>query len=302
MSRFKNFTAIAGLTIAALALTSCAGADGDADAADDGPFSIYGHEVTENPEISAMLPDDVQSLTTTTDAAGQPRTFLDEKGDLQGVLPDLVGALGATLGLDIEVEVNPFDAHVPGVQSGRFDFSLDTGDFETRREVLDMIDYYKAGWVYLVAAGNPKDVSDDQLTQCGLRVGVHKGTTQETLARELSTQCVDEGLPAVDVQAMSNTLLAVPLKADRIDVAWENESAGMAAAAKEPEAFELAGDPVFAAYLGMGVNKDNSELRDALQAALQDLIDTGVYQAILDEWGVGDLAIDYASINSDVRE
>lgn len=306
MSRTTRLGVTAGIVLTALALTSCASSTPAAESAapEDGPFTIYGVEVPENEEIAAMLPDDVKAsgtMVTSTDGAGAPRTFLDEQGDISGVIPDIVGALGATLGVDIEVQVNAFDAQVPGVQSGRFDFSLDTGDFETRREVLDMVDYYKAGWVYMVAAGNPEGITNDQLTQCGLRVGVHKGTTQETMARDLSTKCTEEGLEAIDVQAVSNTLLAVPLKADRIDVAWENESAGLAAADKEPGTFAIAGDPEFAAYLAFGVMKDRPELRDALQAALQELIDTGVYQAILDEWGVGDLAIDYASVNSDIR-
>lgn len=297
---------VAALALVATGCASGAGSpSGSAGAGGDGDvFEIYGVEVPFNEELAAKLPEDVKekgTLVFSTDAAGPPRTMVDDKGDIVGVIPDLVQAVGATLGLDIEVQKNTFDAEVPGVESGRFDFTTGTGDFPHRREVLDMIDYYKAGYLYLVQAGNPQGVTDDPLTQCGLRVGVLKGTTQEGLVPELSEQCVAAGKEPIDLQTFSNVLLPVPLDADRVDVVWENESTGFMVANDDPDKFEVAGEPIFAAYLAFGVSKDRTELRDVMQETLQLLLDDGVYQAILDEWGVGDLAIDEISLNSDVR-
>lgn len=301
---------LAVTTALALAISGCQTTPGDGGPSgapgntDGDVFEIYGMEVPYNEELAANLPQDVVDkgvLVFTTDAAGPPRTMIDESGDIVGVIPDLVNAVGATLGVDIDVQKNTFDAEVPGVESGRFDFTTGTGDFAHRRDAVDLIDYYKAGYLYLVQAGNPKGVTSDPLTQCGLRVGVLKGTTQEGLVPELSDRCVAEGKEPIDLQTFSNVLLPVPLEADRVDVVWENESTGYMVSSDDPDKFEVAGDPIFAAYLAFGVKKDRTELRDTMQATLQYLLDERIYQGILDNWGVGELAIDYISINSDVR-
>lgn len=273
-----------------------------AEAAD---FDAYGVKVTLNQSLRDMLPEDVKTknkLTFTTDANAPPRTFIDAKGNIAGVIPDLLNAVGATLGVEIAIEKNSFDAEVPGVQSGRFDATTGTGDFPHRREKLDLVDYYKAGYLYLVAAGNPKGVTDDLLSQCGLRVGVLKGTTQETMVHEQSTKCVDAGKPAIELQSFSNVLLPVPLSAGRIDVAWENTSTGYQVSAESPAKFAVAGNPIFAAYLGLGVSKERTELRDTLQKTMQSLMDSGAYAAIFKQWNQTELMMDYISLNSDTRK
>lgn len=257
------------------------------------------------PALRDMLPDDVKTrnkLVFTTDGAAPPRAFIDEKGKIAGVIPDLLAAVGATLGVDVVIEKNSFDAEVPGVQSGRFDFTTGTGDFPHRRERLDMVDYYKAGYLYLVTAGNPKGVTDDLMSQCGLRVGVLKGTTQETLVTDLSAKCVAAGKPAISLQSFNNVLLPVPLSAGRVDVVWENTSTGVMVAEESPRKFAIAGKPIYPAYLGFGVSKQRPKLRDAMQKTLQHLLDNGTYKAIFTKWNQSALMMDYISVNSDPRK
>jgi len=306
-TRMRAMTLAASVAALTLAVSGCSSPStpgASESPSESGVFTIYGAEVPFDEELAGMLPEDVTekgTLVFTTDGAAPPRSFVDENGDLAGVIPDLLAAIGATLGVEIDLQKNSFDAEVPGVESGRFDSTTGTGDFPTRREVLDMVDYYKAGYLYLVAAGNPHDVDDDPLSQCGLRVGVLKGTTQETLVTELSAKCEAEGEEPIDLQSFNNVLLEVPLQAGRVDVVWENTSTGYQVSAESPEVFEVAGDPIFAAYLGFGVSKDRPELRDTLQATLQKLMDEGVYSAIFEEWNQEDLEMDYISVNSDVR-
>lgn len=267
-------------------------------------FEVAGKKVTLDQALRDKLPDDVKAknkLVFSSDAAAPPRVFIDEKGKMVGVIPDLIGAIGATLGVEVVIEKNSFDAEVPGVQSGRFDSTTGTGDFPTRRAILDMVDYYRAGYLYLVAAGNPKKVTNDQLSQCGLRVGVIKGTTQETLVGKLSEECVAKGKPAIDLQSFNNVLLPVPLTAGRVDVVWENTSTGVQLAREQPSKFAIAGDPIFSAYLAFGVQKTRPQLRDTLQATVQKLLDNGVYGAIFEKWNQKELMMDFISVNSDNR-
>jgi polar amino acid transport system substrate-binding protein len=287
-------TALAGAALLSLTATPASAAD----------LEVAGVKVTLNKAMRDMLPDDVKTknkLTFTTDGAAPPRAFIDEKGKMAGVIPDLLGAVGATLGVEIVIEKNSFDAEVPGVQSGRFDATTGTGDFSHRRDKLDMVDYYKAGYLYLVAGGNPKGVTDDPMSQCGLRVGVLKGTTQETLVGNLSTKCTAAGKPAINLQSFNNVLLPVPLSAGRVDVVWENTSTGFQVTEESPKKFAIAGKPIFPAYLGFGVSKQRTQLRDALQKTLQQLMDNGTYKAIFTKWNQAGLMMDYISTNSDPR-
>jgi polar amino acid transport system substrate-binding protein len=49
---------------------------------------------------------------------------------------------------------------------------------------------------------------------------------------------------------------------------------------------------------GMAVDKSDQELTTAVQVALQELIDNGEYQAVLDKYGVTDAAVESAEINA----
>ncbi|MFV0375019.1 transporter substrate-binding domain-containing protein [Microbacterium sp.] len=295
--------ALAGAAL--LAVAGCASTDGTG-AGGDTPqgTEIYGVEVPFDQDLRDMLPADIlekNTLVFSTDAAAPPRVFVDENGEIAGVIPDMLTALGATLGVEIDLQKNSFDAEVPGVESGRFDSTTGTGDFESRREILDMVDWFGGGYLYLVQAGNPQNIGNEPTDQCGVRIGVLKGTTQEVLVEELNAACEAEGLPPAQMQAFTNVLLSVPLYADRVDVVWESAAAGLQAAKDEPEKFEVAGDVKMNAYLAFGVKKDRPELRDTLQQTLQKLLDDGPYMAIAEHWGQEELAIDYISINSDVR-
>jgi polar amino acid transport system substrate-binding protein len=59
----------------------------------------------------------------------------------------------------------------------------------------------------------------------------------------------------------------------------------------------LSGDVFDAAPYGVVIEKD-SDLIEAIQAAMQAIIDDGTYEDILSEWGVEGGAVDEATINA----
>ena len=58
------------------------------------------------------------------------------------------------------------------------------------------------------------------------------------------------------------------------------------------------GEVVDSAPQGIVVSRDNPELRDAVQKALQHLMDDGTWTAILAAWGVEDAALTTAEIHT----
>jgi polar amino acid transport system substrate-binding protein len=61
--------------------------------------------------------------------------------------------------------------------------------------------------------------------------------------------------------------------------------------------FEVVGQQIEAGPYGIGVLKDNTQLRDALQAALKAVIADGTYDQILQKWNVTQGALKTATIN-----
>lgn len=61
--------------------------------------------------------------------------------------------------------------------------------------------------------------------------------------------------------------------------------------------FELVGEQVEAAPYGIAVAKGNTELRDALKAALDAVIKNGEYEKIIAKWGVEAGSVKEASVN-----
>ena len=60
----------------------------------------------------------------------------------------------------------------------------------------------------------------------------------------------------------------------------------------------LLGDVYDAAPYGYAIAKTSGTLKDAIQGAVQALIDDGTYKQILDKWGLADGAVTESKINA----
>lgn len=204
-------------------------------------------------------------------------------------------------GLEAETELASFDAQVPGVMSGRYSMTTLTGDFESRREVLQMVDFLKSGFAYVTTTANPANIQEFD-DMCGLTIGTLKGATQEEIARQFAEECESKGLETPDIQSFSNTLLSVPLQAERVDVIWDNPSTFYGMEREDPGTYIMPVEPTYNAYMALGVAKDNIEARDLLQDTVQSLIDDGTYGVILEHWGQEELGVETVTVNSDIQE
>jgi polar amino acid transport system substrate-binding protein len=299
MKKIKLAAAVVPL---ALLLSACGAANGQ-EASPTGAVEIYGKTVEMDAALAARVSESFapDGVLRAPNMLMDPIGLTDEQGKNAGVVPDLVQAIGAKLGLKTETELGSFDAQVPGVISGKYSMSTFTGDFKPRREVLEMVDYLKSGFAYITLAANPTGIAEFD-DMCGLRIGTLKGASQEIAAEEFAKECVSKGLPEPDVQGFSNTLLSVPLRAGRVDVIWDNTSTYYGMAKDEPDVYAMPVKPTYNAYLAFGVEKGNTEERDLLRDTLQSLIDDGTYTAILEHWGQKELGISEILLNSDVQE
>ena len=66
---------------------------------------------------------------------------------------------------------------------------------------------------------------------------------------------------------------------------------------QQPDAFELPAKPFGLLPVGIPVPKTNPELRDAVQAALLKVQESGTYDELLAKWNLTDQALEGAPIN-----
>ncbi|GAA3219074.1 ABC transporter substrate-binding protein [Streptomyces thermocoprophilus] len=246
-----------------------------------------------------------------SDIAYPPVEFM-QSGKATGIDPDIADALGKQLGVKFDFQNGKFDQLIVGLQSNRFNVIMsamnDTKDrqegvdSDTGKKVgkgLDFVDYFTAGTSILVQKGNPKGIKSlDDL--CGKVVALQKGTTSEGIAKAQSEKCTKDGKKAIELQTFDTDPEALLRLKQGASVADLNDFPVAAYNAKTSGGgndFEVVGEQVEAGPYGIGVSKENTQLRDAIKEALDAIIKNGEYQKILEKWNVTDGGVTEAKIN-----
>lgn len=253
--------------------------------------------------LVAKLPDSVKSAGVIKVGAPQtikPHVFLD--GDkLTGVAVDLANEIGPMLGVKFEWVDMQWPGIIPGLQSGAIDLSVGMISYKPdRKEILNMIPYINDANSLLVASTNT-DITEDDQSLCGKKVGVVQASWFLDLATAASKRCTDAGKPAIEIlQYSANAGVQAAFQSGSID-AWLHTAVELVAIRQalgdSAKIVNLGGDNWKTGAITMSTSKDQQGLAEALQGAMQKLVDDGRYKAILDKYSVGDLAIPTMTIN-----
>ncbi|GAB2831332.1 ABC transporter substrate-binding protein [Microbacterium insulae] len=310
----RSALAAAALAVTGVLIAGCASAAGtepstDGDSAE--AVTILGVEVAVDEDARALLPDDIAdagAVTAATDAPYAPFEMFVEEGseELTGVDILLGEAIGAKLGIDVEFAQQGFDGIIPALQAGNFDLTISamTSSVE-RMDVLTFVDYSASGTGILTRAGNPDDI-ETYLDLCGKNVAVQSATSQVELVNDVwQAECEAEGLEPVALSEFpsdSDAQLAITAGKAAASLLTKPSAGYVAKTTNDGDTFMVVEDPTApngydATLNGIGVLKENEEFAEAIQAALQSLMDDGTYEAILAEFGVEGIGIDEATIN-----
>lgn len=252
-------------------------------------------------ELTKLLPQTIQdagTLSVVVSAGSPPMAFIGtDARTLEGLEIELTQAVADALGVKVQFVQGTFDSLIPSIAAGRADFAVGSiGDLKSRQAQVDFVDYVKAGVGMAVSKGNPKGVTD-LASLCGKTVAVMRGTFQEKELSEQQETCKAQG-STLEVQTFGETNAAVlALRSARAD-AWSGDSAPVGyAISQAPDKMELAGEMRAIALLGYAVGKENTQLRDALKAALEEVQANGKYKEIFEKWGQQDAMVEKISIN-----
>ena len=168
--------------------------------------------------------------------------------------------------------------------------------------IADFVDYAWDGTSILVAKGNPKGITGFA-DLAGRTVGCERGTTQAALLENLNEQFKADGKAEMTINQYDDQPTAfTALQSGRTDcdVTDSSTAAYNAINTGAGEVFEVVLDPenpngLDATIVGIAVLKANTDLRDALQQALQTLIDDGTYTTIISHYGLS--PVESAEVN-----
>lgn len=247
-----------------------------------------------------------------SDIAYAPVEFKDASGKVVGLDLDIAAAMGKQLGVDFKFQNATFDTLIGGLAAKRYDIAMsamtDTKDrqegidSDTGKKVgagVDFVDYFTAGVSLYTNKGDDQGIKTwDDL--CGKTIAVQRNTFSHDLAKDQAKKCKDDKKGALKIEDFAtNPEAETRMRSKGADVV----SADFPVAAYSVKTsgggkyFEIVGDQVEAGPYGIALAKDSTELRDALKAAVQAIIDNGEYEKIIKKWGVEDGAITEAKVN-----
>jgi polar amino acid transport system substrate-binding protein len=207
---------------------------------------------------------------------------------LQGFDIDLGEAIGKELGLKVEWQETAFAQIFPSLATGRVDLAMaGVGDFPSRRETVDFVNYMRTGAQFYTSSANAKDIkTTDDI--CGKKVGASRSTKWPEQIEEWSkANCVAKGKPAMQVigtEGSSDT--RTQLKSGRLDVGAQGNETMPYAQRIEPNTYVTIGAAFTDALVGMPVAKTETALRDLLKTTVESLQRKGIYDQLLAKHGL----------------
>lgn len=253
--------------------------------------------------IAATLPEAIRSAGTVRVASGvsfPPMEFFDtDNKTVLGFDADLGAALGQVLGVKFDFQNTNFDGIIGGLDAGRYDLSLTSMiDKKSRQTTVDFIDYLNSGVAFMVKKGNPKGLKD-KMDLCGKTAAVEKSATGDLSVDDITKECKAAGKPAVNKQPFPDQASAVQaLQSGRADAVVALDLTLAYNVKQAPNAFEIPVKPFGTLPVGIPVPKKSPELRDAVQAALRKVIDSGTYDQLLVKWNLQNQALKGAPLNT----
>jgi polar amino acid transport system substrate-binding protein len=251
--------------------------------------TIDGVKVSMDPQIAAKLPAAIKKSGTLKDITydnAPPDTFV-LNGTTVGWELDIGAGIAAVLGLKFDVTTSDaFETFIPGIQNGKFNVSVSSLiQTPQRLQQIDVVTYYNVGTEFAAKAGSTISITTPT-DVCGHTVATLAGSAFVDQLNAINKLCSAAGKPAIKIQpfpSAANMTLAVSNGRDQLFTDSANQ---LAYIIKQAPGQFVAGalnyDPVAE---GAGVTKGIG-LTQPVADAVNKLIATGAYAAIMKKWGI----------------
>ena len=268
------------LSLAACGSTASSAASSEAassetassDAASSEAASSEAASETETAELSTVEPG---KLIMSTNAAFPPYEMTTDSGEFEGIDIETAQAIADKLGLELQIDDMDFDAALLAVQQGKADMVMaGVTVTDERQNVMDFTDSYATGIQSIIVKEDSDIASVDDLA--GKKIGTQRGTTgYQYCSDDFGDENVvayDDGLTAVQMLNNGQVDCVVIDNAPAKEFIAANPGLKLLDTAYVEESYAI------------GVGKGNTELKDAINTALEELKADGTLQAIVDKY------------------
>jgi polar amino acid transport system substrate-binding protein len=291
-SRRSVATVLSIAAAAALAVSGCA-----SNSEGSGPTGSIKNTVSEQQNLASLVPANIKSrgkLIVGVNVPYTPNEYL-QGNKVVGFDVDLMDATAKVLGLTTQYRQAGFEKIIPAVEAGTYDIGMSSfTDTKEREKTVDFVDYFSAGILW----ASPKGKTVDPNNACGLTVSVQANTTEQLEELPaLSKACTKAGKKPITIQQYTGQDQATnAVVLGKVDAMSADSPVTAYAIKQSGGKLQQAGDIRQAAPYGWPIKKGSS-LVQAMQKALQSLMDDGTYDQICKKWGVESGEIKTATIN-----
>lgn len=281
----KKLTALMLSSAMMLSLAACGGSastetvSSEAASSEAASSEAVSTEEAASADAAAVTTVNAGKLTMSTNAAFPPYEMTTDTGDFEGIDIEVAGAIAKKLGLELQVDDMDFDAALLAAQNGKSDMVMAGVTVNPDRQaVMDFTDTYANG-VQVVIVKEGSDVTLDNMGE--KMIGTQRGTTGFIYCSDTPENggfgedhvtAYDDGATAV--QALVN---------GQVDCVVIDNAPAQEYVKANPGLTILETEFANEDY-AIGVKKGNTELLDAINNALKELIEDGTVQSIIDKY------------------
>ena len=295
----KKYAAILLAGMMSLSLAACGGSS-SASSAKEEAAPAEAEAVTEEAEAEAgeavtteaAAAETAAELTTVSEGelhmatnAAFPPYEMTSDGEgydgYEGIDVEVAAKIAEKLGLKLVIDDMEFGSVITSVQSGKADMAMaGLTVTEERKQNIDFTDSYATGVQVVIVPEDSDIASVDDLANDKM-IGCQDGTTGYIYCSDT----VENGGYGEDhVTSYTNGAMAIEaLKAGKVDaVVIDNEPAKQFVAVNE--GLKILDTEYIVENYAIGISKDNPALCEAVNKALNELIDDGTVKQIVDKY------------------
>lgn len=221
-------------------------------------------------------------LVMATNATFPPYEYKDGES-FAGIDVEIAGLIAEKLGMELKIEDVEFGSIIGGVQSGKFDMGMAgmTVTDERKQSVNFTTSYATGIQVVIVKEGSAIASVDDIKADGSMKIGVQQDTTGDIYASDTEENGGYGEENVIRYKSGNDAVQA--LVAGKVDcVIIDNEPAKSYVASNT--GLTILDTEYVKEDYAICVSKDNDELLNAINKALEDLIADGSVQKIIDKY------------------
>ena len=252
-------------------------------------------------DVAAMVPRDMAAKGTLRVGVAlySPPSVYYQAGSKQlvGVDVEVARALAQVMGLpEVEFVPVPFNRILERLGD---DYDIAASIISVTSERLtksNFVTYAETGSVFVTKIGNPHKFDPQDV--CGEQELAESNTVQLDQVELVSAQCVaskSEPLEVITEKTIDDEVMA--LRLDRAPAAYLDSVVADHLTSGSGSRLVQSGTVQNRGPVGVAVDDTNAQLTVAVQAAMQLIMDEGILEQILKNYGVAEAALSSSSIN-----